>query len=797
MNTNSENRQHKMTSLLALGLLVTGVALFPPVASRAQRVRESTISLTRVETRPAAGGQVVTLSADGPLNRTQTWQDAEGFHVTVPNSRAASLRGSHRGVQVRDLGKSLEVVVALKPGSSVIVQPRFNRLDLVVNGNVAEAADEPAKPQATRASAPADSPRNVQFTPASRDTERRRAEETARRNSAVAEDSLRSKPAVDASAAQAAPIEPAKPAASLQSVKPETRAAEPIATGNSPAAAAPAGDVGRQASTTPPGSIVPAVRAPEPTPNSTLWALSSYAGVGAVIGTLVLVLSIVRRRRKTEPAEVAEAQPRENEVTEKSLELVPQEIERSGDDRRKSGGRRTGDKARSEAQGAANNQAVAVPGAPAAAVLYGAYRMDQEVGKLVLGQTHRLDVLGSRAPDDRRAMETSLFKALKAPDTDEAGRRRARQALEEYGFVARHSATLLLSRDAYERASAAQTLGEIRSAASLPFLLEALYDAEPSVRTQAVISIGEVGLPRAIGALLDVARRHPEIPGQLLSRALSACSLEACEVAAGASREVELLGDGGVNHAYGRFTGEITHLDASATFEELPEWREDKAMVDALHGLESPETERRVAAVQALAQFQVQRSVDALAMLAANDPESTVRGAAVTSLAAIDHESVFAPIMIAFADEAREVRAAAARALSRLNFDRADAYVRVYEAADADTLRQVANACIKAGMASQAIDRLVSDDRRQAYEAFSLLSLLAKSGETAPLVEAIEGHKDAHIQLAAARLLSVVAEPASATQLRRLVVRDNVPQRVRDALLEGLHRIEQARPVNG
>ena len=158
--------------------------------------------------------------------------------------------------------------------------------------------------------------------------------------------------------------------------------------------------------------------------------------------------------------------------------------------------------------------------------LYGAYRIDQEVGKLVLGQPHRMDVLASRAMDDRRAIETSLIKGVNSPDLDESARRRAREALEEYGFVARQCATLLLAPDAFERTSAARCLGEIKSEAALPFLLEGLYDSESIVRNQAVVSIGELKLPSAIGALLDMARTHPDVPSALLSRTLSACSVE-------------------------------------------------------------------------------------------------------------------------------------------------------------------------------------------------------------------------------------------------------------------------------
>jgi len=46
---------------------------------------------------------------------------------------------------------------------------------------------------------------------------------------------------------------------------------------------------------------------------------------------------------------------------------------------------------------------------------------------------------------------------------------RAREALEEYGFVARQCAALLLAADAFERTSAARSLGDIKSPAALPF----------------------------------------------------------------------------------------------------------------------------------------------------------------------------------------------------------------------------------------------------------------------------------------------------------------------------------------
>ena len=64
----------------------------------------------------------------------------------------------------------------------------------------------------------------------------------------------------------------------------------------------------------------------------------------------------------------------------------------------------------------------------------------------------------------------------------------------------------------------------------------------------------------------------------------------------------------------------------------------------------------------------------------------------------------------------------AARSLSSLHFDRTEAYARVMKSADLQTLQTFAQACVKTGIANQAIDRLASEDRRHAQEAFALFS---------------------------------------------------------------------------
>jgi len=394
--------------------------------------------------------------------------------------------------------------------------------------------------------------------------------------------------------------------------------------------------------------------------------------------------------------------------------------------------------------------------------------------------------MSSRAIDDRRAIEASLIKSVNSPDLDENGRRKAREALEEYGFVARQCAALLLAADAFERTSAARALGEIKSPASLPFLLEGLYDSEPIVRNQAVVSIGELRLPAAIGALLDIARTHPDVPSGLLSRTLSACSVEGLDFFDAVTPEPSLLGG-----AHDDIVEQITHLEPIGSVEELPESSDDERLANALALVASSDVQERAEALKALAQFRVASAIEAMAFVARNDEEPNLRSAAIASLGTINHESVFSSILIGMADEAREVRAASARSLNRLSFDRAEAYVRVIETSDQPTIDLVAKACIQAGIVSQNLDRLAASDHRQAYETFSLICLLAKAKMSQPVLDAISDHANGDVRIKAVHLLAYTGQPEIADQLRELAVKDGMREDVKTALLEALYKLEQ------
>jgi HEAT repeat protein len=839
-------------ALVVVAIALTFAAAFPWLATQAQRAsKEPTVNVTNVTTRPSGGGEVVSITADAPLSHAQTWTDDEGFHV-VGYKWNGAFAGMPRGVKVRRVGNSLELVVATRAGASVTVAPRANSLDVIVSGGIqrASAEDEtkvaaqretqaraqqpksvarkmknepesqPAsKPESTRASrnerqlavaavkvGSLSAQTNAQHAlDAQAKTDQTRSQQNPARQAQATQSSTIQNSSSQNSTAHKADVKNATPQnavaqnATAQSSTVQSSTVQSSAIQSSSAQGAqPAPDQsstdhqaqqtasqGAQVAATP---LLAAAVTPSAAGGSFKFALMVVGGF--LCAGLVVFLFIFRKQQRAARA------GSDDEATLGKIEVAARETVVAKSERSVVAKSQPGDAdakenkiakpaVKTDADGALvkRENRVVVTATSAPPMLFGAFRIEQEVDKLVRGSAHSVEVLASRAADDRRAVEASLLKALTSPELSEGERGRARTALEEYGFVARQSASVLLAPDAYERSAAARTLGRVKSAASLPFLLEALYDSDTVVRAEAVASLGTLGLPRAIGALLDAARRHPEIPVSLVSRALDACSVDAVEF------------DSLVEDEYVRdeFTGDITRLEPVAVVDQLPEWLDDETLADALERLAADDVEARVAAAQQLSQFQVKRAVDALAAMATNDPDSPVRAAAITSLGLINHESVFASVLIAMADESREVRAAAARTLSRLSFDRADAYVRVLETADAETLKRTAEACVTAGLARQAMDRLASDDRRQAYEAFSLLSLVARGGQSDVLLHVVKGHPDLSVRLASARLLALQGDEAVSNRLRQIAMEGTTPEQLREAILEVCERRGQAR----
>ena len=201
----------------------------------------------------------------------------------------------------------------------------------------------------------------------------------------------------------------------------------------------------------------------------------------------------------------------------------------------------------------------------------------------------------------------------------------------------------------------------------------------------------------------------------------------------------------------------IETLAEPVPFEEL-EYSDDDGLIAAIEELQDDaetDADIRMIALRVLASFKAQNAVEALTQVALYDLSGSFRSKAVSMLADLDHPSVFEPIVLACADPSREVRAAGARALVKVTFDRAEEWARFASYEDMYLSRQIAKAAVEAGIAERSFDRLILQDEKAAYEAFALVYMLIRTGETERVFDAVRNHRDGKTRMALLHAIKV------------------------------------------
>lgn len=198
----------------------------------------------------------------------------------------------------------------------------------------------------------------------------------------------------------------------------------------------------------------------------------------------------------------------------------------------------------------------------------------------------------------------------------------------------------------------------------------------------------------------------------------------------------------------------------------------------------------RELAVRVLAAFNTRNSVEALSQMALYDLSSNLRSKAVSILADFNHESVFETILLACADPTREVKAAAARALFKLTFDRSDAWTRIFESNDEFRMKHAARAAVAGDLVERSFDRLVHQDRKVVYEAFTLVALLISAGEMAEIFKAIECHRNTNVKLALLHVMKILKNEESLSGLYSLLEVGNLPEDIKEAVNKTIESFE-------
>jgi membrane protein involved in colicin uptake len=171
------------------------------------------------------------------------------------------------------------------------------------------------------------------------------------------------------------------------------------------------------------------------------------------------------------------------------------------------------------------------------------------------------------------------------------------------------------------------------------------------------------------------------------------------------------------------------------------------------------------------------------------------RAAAVSDLPRQGGEEAFRRVSAAFDDQSPEVRSAAARAMFELQEDRAAAFTRALREATPERRRKIGSAIASSGLANEAIRNLTGESRDKTYDAFSLLFLMSKAGETQPLMRAIEEHSNIEVRLAVVKLLALSGQPDILPAFRRMAVRGSLPPEVRSAVMEAIYQITSQTPA--
>ncbi len=241
----------------------------------------------------------------------------------------------------------------------------------------------------------------------------------------------------------------------------------------------------------------------------------------------------------------------------------------------------------------------------------------------------------------------------------------------------------------------------------------------------------------------------------------------------------------------------IQKVEKPTEFEVLSLSRDEALLgaVEQVHDEFEEDESVRELAVRILAMFKNRNSVEALSEVALYDLSATLRVKALITLSEFDHESVFETILLACADPTREVRAAAARALTRLTFNRADAWTRIADFKDKWQIKQAADATIESGFVERSFERLIHNDYKQVYEAFTLLNLLIKADKIDLIIERLEGTKSMDVKIAILHVLKVTEARNSLSYLYAVYSRKGLPQDFGNALDLVIHRLGVAETV--
>jgi HEAT repeat protein len=288
----------------------------------------------------------------------------------------------------------------------------------------------------------------------------------------------------------------------------------------------------------------------------------------------------------------------------------------------------------------------------------------------------------------------------------------ARRLFAKLGLLERY-ATILRSASSWsERLHAAEVLGRVASAGSMPMLVETLRDAyeDQSVKAAAADALASIREPEVIPLLIDELLRVDEHATPRIAEAL---------VGFGKLVTSGLVG----------LLEHHEHQAARVWAARILGSVGDAAAVDVLSaGLRDRHDLLRIAAAEALGAIGEGRALQPLVQAALRDPAPQVRAHAAGAVAKIAGERAVDVLVAALSDPDYATRIRALEAFENIRLSDTSPLEQALGDMNAEVRRRAALALERVGYFERIVEQLGADDRKVAKRAYAVLLELGSAG---------------------------------------------------------------------
>jgi HEAT repeat protein len=529
--------------LIAASVIAQSRIIRPPAQTNTNSKKRTHVATLRSS--DSSEGSRVAISSDQSLTNYEAYRRGDRFYVKIPAAdvpRAEAVRGrGFADVKAQRSGDSTVVSFRLQPGATAHVEPRGNKLDVVVSvpgGGTPSIASN----RTGETSRP-----NV-FEPRRIEPSKRGGSSNANRSESNRSAANRSGANADKNAANSNRNSRTNPATAANNSNSNSKSKPSPTVTPAPKPSPTAGPSPKPTATVKTPTPSPAQKSASPnttsasTQNSSpvspaqgdFWARTKErahywillaqlnpipVAVGAIVLLLIIGLLLFQRRR-------ARATRRVKRSTKKPEAST-------------SSGAKT---AAVAAEAAANNNAttnaiadVPVEVAPVVPVVTSSASSDEgrrervnrvadEAKKVFAGDQYDESTIGSDDHETRRLVGAELASALVGRDAER--RNRARAAFMKHGYFDDATRDLRVAESPNERATAARRLSFVSDREATPHLIGALGDPEPDVRRAAVEALMDSRDPAAIAPLNSLLQNETDrkVPHNLIQQAIDACA---------------------------------------------------------------------------------------------------------------------------------------------------------------------------------------------------------------------------------------------------------------------------------